>query len=93
MRAHGFTLIEVILVLAILGVVVAFGFPIYHGYIQPARLMEATAQLGQLSKEVRAWERRNGSLPAAVQRARCARVRGPSRNMTLTLPSSRTVST
>lgn len=69
MRAHGFTLIEVILVLAILGVVVAFGFPIYHSYIQRARLMEATAQLGQLSKEVRAWERRNGSLPVSLAAA------------------------
>ena len=69
MPARGFTLIEVILVLAILGVAVAFGVPIYKGYIERARMLEATAQLGDLSRQVRAWERRNGSLPASLAAA------------------------
>ena len=64
MRARGFSLVEMILVLAIFGVLLAFGIPVYQRYIERSRLIEATTQLSTISKAVKAHERANGALPA-----------------------------
>jgi general secretion pathway protein G len=69
LRAHGFSLVELVLVLAIVGVVLGFGIPLYLGHVDRTRLLEATVQLGELSKAVKAWERTNGALPATLAAA------------------------
>ena len=66
MHARGFSLVEMILVLAILGVMLAFGIPIYHRYIERSRVLEATTQLGEVSKAVKSFERRTGALPGTL---------------------------
>ena len=41
----GFTLVELLIVVAILGIIAAIGFPMYTGYIDSARDKEAIASL------------------------------------------------
>jgi general secretion pathway protein G len=68
-RARGFSLIELVLVLAIAAVVLGFGIPVYQRYMERTRVLEATTELGELSKTVKAWERTNGSLPSTLAAA------------------------
>ena len=41
----GFTLVELLIVVAILGIIAAIGFPMYTGYIDTAREKEAIASM------------------------------------------------
>jgi len=45
----GFTLVELLIVVAILGIIAAIGFPMYTGYIASARDKEAIASLQAIS--------------------------------------------
>ncbi len=44
-RATGFTLMEMIIVIAILGILVAYAFPRYQRFIRDARLQDARSEL------------------------------------------------
>jgi general secretion pathway protein G len=68
-RARGFSLIELILILAIVGVLLGFGIPMYQRYVERGRVMQATFELGDLSKTVKALERTQGALPASLAAA------------------------
>lgn len=52
MRHRGFTLVEVLAVLAVLGVLAALGFSSLNTYIQSSRLREATLTLAQTIRSV-----------------------------------------
>lgn len=60
---------EILIVLAIVAVIFAFTMPLYQRYIDRARVFEATTDLGELSKSVKAWEKSKGSLPATLAAA------------------------
>jgi type IV pilus assembly protein PilE len=47
-REKGFTLVEVMIVVAILGILAGIGIPMYTGYVQRARLAEAHSHLADL---------------------------------------------
>jgi general secretion pathway protein G len=68
-RARGFSLIEMFLILAIAGVLLGFGIPMFQRYIERGRVMQATVELGELSKTVKALERTQGALPASLAAA------------------------
>jgi type IV pilus assembly protein PilE len=48
-KMRGFTLIEAMIVVAILGIIVAFGYPSYHDQVMKARRTEGMAALLELA--------------------------------------------
>lgn len=65
-RTRGFTLVEALIVLAILGVVLALGIPAFQSYMDRSRVLEARVQIGELAKAIKAYERRTGRHPATL---------------------------
>jgi len=47
-QAHGFTLIEVMIVVAIIGILSAIAYPAYTDYVRRSRIAEATGELSAL---------------------------------------------
>lgn len=65
-RDEGFTLVELLLVLAIGGILVALGIPMVERYVDKARVVETVMHVGEMSKDIRAYEKKNGALPASL---------------------------
>jgi general secretion pathway protein G len=63
---RGFTLIEIVLVLAILGILLAIAIPSVDRYLERSRLAETTAAMAVMQKTIRDFERTKGALPDAL---------------------------
>jgi general secretion pathway protein G len=59
----GFTLIEVLIVFVIVGLLIAFAWPAYEGYIERGRVVETTARITEMQKTIRDHELAKGALP------------------------------
>jgi len=59
----GFTLLELIVVIAIVGALAAIGIPAYSNHIESAKVAKAIAEIYMLEKEIQAFEVGNGRLP------------------------------
>ena len=57
---RGFTLIELMVVVSIVGVLSAVAIPIFRGYVQEARLSEAKPFLVEIAARQRSYKARNG---------------------------------
>jgi type IV pilus assembly protein PilE len=55
----GFTMIELMVVVVIVGVLAAIAIPIYGKYIKNARLTEATGRIGEVITAAKAWAQDN----------------------------------
>jgi type IV pilus assembly protein PilE len=55
MRARGFTLIELMIVVAIVAILAAVAFPMYTNYIQRGKITEATSSLSELRLRAERW--------------------------------------
>lgn len=66
MRRQGFSLIEVMLVLAIAGVALAIGVPAYTAYMDRTRNLQASVHVADLARGIKAFERSNGRLPTSL---------------------------
>jgi prepilin-type N-terminal cleavage/methylation domain-containing protein len=57
---HGFTLLELMVVVTIIGILAAVAVPVYLGYVQEARLNEAKPYLLDIASKERTYKIRNG---------------------------------
>lgn len=59
----GFTLLELIVVIAIVGALAAIGIPAYSNHIESAKVAKAIAEIYLLEKEILSFEVSQGRLP------------------------------
>ncbi len=65
-QRKGFTLVELVIVIAILGILAAYAVPKYQGLVEQARSAEARAQLGTVRSALGIYYAKNhGVYPAA----------------------------
>ena len=64
--APGFTLIELVIVVAIVGVLSAIAIPLYGGYIEKAKIVRAVSEITTISKYIAAYYLDNNKYPASL---------------------------
>ena len=62
----GFTLIELMIVVAIIGILAAIAIPMYNANVNKAKLQEATDTLGAMKDEVCKFATDNGAPPPVL---------------------------
>jgi prepilin-type N-terminal cleavage/methylation domain-containing protein len=58
-RKNGFTMIELMIVVVIVGVLAAIAVPIYGNYIKNSRVTEATSRIGEIVTAAKAYAQEN----------------------------------
>jgi len=61
----GFSLVELMIVIVIIGVLAAVAVPIYNNNVTKARMSEADAALGSIRTQLRVYYGENGEYPTA----------------------------
>lgn len=60
LRQSGFTLIELMIVVTVIGILSALAIPAYRGYMQQSRLAEAKPYMLDIASKMRSYKVRNG---------------------------------
>lgn len=82
----GFTLVELVTVIAILGILSSIAVPAYSRYIEKARITACIAEIRMLEKGIFAYEAANGNLPNNLNNIGLGNVLDPWRNPYQYLP-------
>ncbi len=62
-RNSGFSLVELMIVIVIIGVLAAVAVPIYNNNVMKAKMSEADASLGSIRTQLRVYYGENGTYP------------------------------
>ena len=65
-RNSGFSLVELMIVIVIIGVLAAVAVPIYSNNVMKAKMSEADAALGSIRTQLRVYYGENGVYPTAT---------------------------
>lgn len=68
-KQKGFTLVELMIVIVIIGVLAAVAVPIYTNNVTKAKMSEADAALGSVRTQLRVYYGENGSYPVQASAA------------------------
>lgn len=67
MRNRGFTLIQLLVTVSIIGILGTLGVPSYRVYVERARVTRAIGQLGEIAIAIKEFEaQNNGALPDSL---------------------------
>ena len=78
MKQKGFTLIELMIVVAIIGILAAIAIPQYNDYVARTQVAEAFSLLGPVKQALTLYHQENGAFPAGNLAARHAALGIPS---------------
>ncbi len=67
-RSHGFTLVELLVVITIIGMLMGLLFPAVHSVLESAREYDRLSQMRQIGKAAMTYEGTYGTLPATTCR-------------------------
>jgi general secretion pathway protein G len=76
-RARGFTLIEMLMVIAIIGVIIAISVPAFQSYILRSNISQAKVDLFDIQKTITASGKSKGVLPDSLADVNLADRRDP----------------
>jgi general secretion pathway protein G len=65
-RAPGFTLLEIMIVLAIAGILIALTVPMLSNYFERARYVQAITDMKDMQKTIKQFEFSSGALPDSL---------------------------
>ena len=64
---EGFTLVEILIVVVIVGILAAIAIPTYFNYVQKAYASDAQTQIKTILEECKIWKTTNSDFPTEVQ--------------------------
>ena len=65
-RLRGFTLVELLIVMAIGGLILAIAVPMFANYFERARYVQAVTDMKDMQKTIKQYEFANGALPDSL---------------------------
>jgi general secretion pathway protein G len=63
MRTKGFTILELAIVIAIAGIIIAIAVPSLQNYFERSRVVQSVLDLGDMQKTIKQYEFSKGALP------------------------------